>query len=162
MKSKLLSSFASGLIVATSVSGIAYFLDKTEVKTIRQEITPSEEEMKESLTSLGYLILTQEEWDVQIEATKKEVAESKPEVEKVESADETKEKAIYITMLTVTSGMTSIDVGKALEKANIINDAMDFFNEVEKRGLANDLRPGTYEVDSDMSVNEIMSTVFKQ
>ncbi len=65
-------------------------------------------------------------------------------------------------MLTVSKGMTSIDVGKALERANIIESGMDFFNEVEKRGLSKGLRPGTYEIKSEMTLDEIISIIFRK
>ena len=58
--------------------------------------------------------------------------------------------------------MTSIDVGKALVKAKIINSGIDFYKEVEKRRLeSNSLRPGVYEVDSDMTRDEIINIIYK-
>ena len=59
-------------------------------------------------------------------------------------------------MLTVPPGMTSIDVGKALERAHINDNALGFFKEVEKRGLSTDLLPGKYEIESGMTMEVII------
>ena len=155
MKPKIIISFATGLIVAAGVCGSVYFSEPSKGGRI-QEATKntSIEEMKEILTSAGYVIHTDEEW--------KNFAENEAEAPKEKPAKgEEKETVVYRTSLTVLEGMTSIDVGKALQQASLIDNAMEFFNDVEKRGLANDLRPGTYEIDSEMTMDEIMSTVFK-
>ena len=59
------------------------------------------------------------------------------EKQEAEKADDqpAKEKIVYKTVLTVSDGMTSIDVGNALEKANIIKDGLDFYKRVEKRWI---------------------------
>ena len=51
---------------------------------------------------------------------------------------------------------------EALVQAKIIDNAMTFFKEVEKRGLENDLRPGTFELDSNMSLDDAIKTIFKK
>lgn len=150
MKAKFLISFATGLLVATGISGAVYFLEPTEVSSKQTPEKLTSEEMKESLTSEGYIILTEDE----LLAIKNDTL--------VETPEETgKETIVYRTYLNVASGMTSIDVGKALEQAKIIDKAMTFFNEVEKRGLSNALRPGTYELDSQMTLDEVMKIIFK-
>ncbi|MDF0728534.1 hypothetical protein PY093_18020 [Cytobacillus sp. S13-E01] len=157
MKPKIIISFAAGLILAASVSGAVFYAEpnKGTRQTDATTEIPSEEEMKDLLASAGYVIHTEEEWKEQLATV--EAVETKEEAVK----DVKKETVIYRTMLTVSQGMTSIDVGRALQQANIIDNALDFFKEVEKRGLANDLRPGTYEIDSEMTLDKIMSTVFK-
>ena len=57
--------------------------------------------------------------------------------------------------------MTSVDVGKALVQAKIINSGIVFDKEVEKQGLSNSLRPGVYEIDSDMTRDEIINIIYK-
>ncbi|WP_456272606.1 hypothetical protein [Bacillus sp. AK031] len=158
-----LRSFAAGLLIAAILTGSVYFFGPSEadssekpaqsVKTVKL----TEEQMIEQLTSKGFVIHTEEEWNKQIAAAsekKDEKADEKPE----QTAEE---KIVYRTMLTVSSGMTSIDVGNALEKAHIIEDGLQFFKEVENRGLENDLRPGTFDVESGMTMDEIISTIFK-
>jgi hypothetical protein len=57
--------------------------------------------------------------------------------------------------------MTSIDVGRVLENAKIIPNAFNFSKDIEKKGLEKKLRPGTFVVDSGMSYDQIVATIFK-
>jgi len=183
MRAKLLmvNSFAAGILITAGICAAFYFFGDNSnttipIKTQTKTAQVSEEDMIAQLASNGFVVKTEEEWNSQLssvesdwskklEAKEKEYKEQLEAVEKAESEKKDKkdsdQKVVYRTILSVTSGMTSIDVGRALVKANIIDDAMDFFNEVEKRGLANDLRPGSFEVDSEMTMNEVISTIFK-
>ncbi|MFI8576475.1 hypothetical protein [Rossellomorea aquimaris] len=157
-----LRSFAAGLLIATTSIGAVYMFGPSEaestakVETVKTEKL-SEEEMVKQLTSNGFVIHTEAEWNKQLSAMT-EKQEEKAEDKKEEKTDD---KVVYKTILTVSTGMTSIDVGNALENANIIKSGLDFYKEVEKRGLENDLRPGTFEVESGMTTDEIISTIFK-
>jgi hypothetical protein len=168
MKAKTIRSFAAGLILASGVCGVVYFTSPGKVvSTQTTELDPpNEDEMREMLTSDGYVVMTEEEWVEElaaVEAAKNEEADQAKDKkeEKQEQSGEVKEVIIYRTVLNVASGMTSIDVGNALVKGKIIDNAKTFFDEVEKRGLANQLRPGTFELDSEMSMDEVMNTIFK-
>lgn len=154
MTAKTMRSFAGGLIVAASVCGAVYFSNPSEATTTtsQTEVKPSETEMKSLLASKGYVIKTEEEWNKQLAAVKDTTVQTK---------EATKEKTIYRTVLSVSSGMTSIDVGKALQRARVIKNGFQFSKEVEKRGVENNLRPGTYVVESGMTVEEIISSIFK-
>lgn len=155
MKAKSMRSFAVGLLVAASVCSLAYFMDPNEAASKQQKVVqPTIDEMKSKLTTEGYVIHTDEEWEEQLASAK--AATDNKETEDV------KEKVIYRTILNVTQGMTSIDVGEALERAQIIDKKMNFFNEVEKRGLSQKLRPGIYEVESGMTLDEVISTIYKK
>ncbi|WP_406687480.1 hypothetical protein [Rossellomorea vietnamensis] len=156
--SNSLRSFAGGIFIATSLIGAVYLFGPSEASSTGKEEPAevqklSEDEMVKKLTSKGYVIHTEDQWSKQLKAMN----------EKQEEASIKKDdgKVVYKTMLTVSTGMTSIDVGNALEQANIIKDGLDFYKEVEKRGLENELRPGTFEVESGMSTDEIISTIFK-
>ncbi|WP_057915161.1 endolytic transglycosylase MltG [Peribacillus muralis] len=156
MTSKSMRSFAGGLIVAASLCGAVYFFEPAEATVTSEQ--PSDDEMKESLTSKGYVIHSEKEWEDQI-------AEAQSVKEQMDAARETEkeptEKIVYRTVLTVSKGSTSIDVGKNLQKAKVIKNANAFSDEVEKKGKANGLRPGTYEVDSEMTTEKIISIIFK-
>lgn len=180
MIAKLTASFAAGLLFATSIVGAVYFFGPTETtssqsktaETEEEEATseqvdpketegstedqvkpPSEDEMKQILSSVGYVIHTEEEW--------KNVLAEAEESKKKEESSKGKEKVIYRTIITVVPGMTSIDVGRALVQANIIDNALKFSNRVEKKGVANRLKLGTYEIDSEMSMDDVISIIFK-
>lgn len=161
MTAKSIRSFSAGLIIATSLCGAAYFFGPSEKASTQSAEKLSEDEMKDLLTSKGYVIQTEEESQKQLasaNAAKEKAAKEKADEEKAE--DEKTQKVVYRTMLTVTSGMTSIDVGKALERAKIIDNAKVFTNEVEKRGVSTKLHLGTYEVESGMKMEEIITTLF--
>lgn len=156
MNVNTMRSFAFGLLLASGICGAVYYMgsDSNEVNSAKMQEISTEEEMKNELNSKGYHILTEDELQEQI-AKAKAGAEDKV-------TTEAPEKIVYRTMITITSGMTSIDVGKALESAKIIKSSKEFSNLVERRGLSQDLRPGTFEVQSDMTIEQIISTVFKK
>lgn len=167
MTASTMRSFAAGLLAAAALVAIVYFLSPAEAKTTEAKETEetkalTDDEMKAKLTEKDYVILKEDEWTKQLAEAKASAEPEKTEEPAKEEEKETAaEKVVYRTMLTVTSGMTSIDVGDALERANVIKNGNDFFNEVEKRGLSNELRPGTFEVESGMTMDELISVIFK-
>ena len=154
MTAKSMRSFAGGLIVAAGVCGAVYFFGPGETTSSQTADQPSVAEMKSLLTSEGYIIHTEEEWNEQVAAI------NEKEVTAKVGTEATKEKIIYRTIITVSKGMTSIDVGKALQKTKIIDKWFEFSKEVEKRKLESDLRPGTYKVESDMTMDEVIKAIF--
>ncbi len=169
MTPKSIRSFAGGLILAAGVCGAVYFFEQSEEPKSQAASVTTDDDMKDALLDNGYIVHSEEEWQAHLAEQTAALEELegllKDEEEKDEEAEEDSEKAeevvIYRTMLTVSSGMTSIDVGEALERANIIKNAIDFFDAVEERDLANKLKPGTYEVESKMSLEEVISAVFE-
>lgn len=167
MTAKTISSFAGGLLVAASILGAVYFFGPSQAQTAEKL---SASEMKSLLTSEGYVIHTKEEWNKQLAAVEtaekkvKEAEETKKankEADKNNQPQAADEKVVYRMMLSVSSGMTSIEVGQALEQAKIIASGRELSTAVESRGLANALRPGMYEIQSGMTMDEIISTIFK-
>ncbi|KHF40667.1 hypothetical protein [Halalkalibacter okhensis] len=167
MTANSLRSFAGGLLIAASVCGAVYFFGTSDAAQTQAEEKISIDEMQSSLAAQGYFVYTEEEWHEQLDHVRAEAydeAEANMAVEQGnEETAETNESVEYRTklILTVSSGMTSIDVGDALVRADIIESSMAFYNEVENRGLANALRPGTFEIDSEMSLDQVISTIFK-
>lgn len=157
-KANLMNSFAAGILLSTTICGIVYLSNDKETKQVKVE-APTKEEMKANLSKDGYVVLTEKEWNEQIASAKKEVEAN---MKKQTNGKKTvKEKIVYRTVIKVSKGMTSIDVGKTLAQAGIIKNAKTFYKEVEKRGLDTQLKPGRYKVDSTMSLNEIIETIFK-
>ena len=157
MTSNSIRSFAFGILIAAGVTGLVYFTapneangDKeTETKKVVEMASP--EEMKKSLEDQGYIIHTTEEWNNVVSNSLEKEAQQTPGEQKV----------IYRTMISVSSGMTSINVGDILEQTEIVDDSFAFSKEVENRGLSNGLKPGIYEVNSEMSLDEIIAAIFK-
>ena len=135
MKTQLMRSFAGGLLLSTSICGIVYLFGSNNVQSAKM---PLEDEMIRSLTADGYVVQTEEEWKTQMAANKtpKENLEKGTTV-----AEPPQEKVVYRTILSVSKGMTSIDIGKTLKSTHIIDQSVSFSKEVEKRGLSNKLRP---------------------
>lgn len=155
MTSKSMRSFAGGLIVAATLCGAVYFNSSAKANSSQTVKTLSNEEMKDKLSTEGYVIYTEKEWNQLTEQTEQEkVKDTQKEPPK------NQDNIVYRTVLNVSSGMTSIDVGRSLERAKIIDRAKTFSNEVEKRGLSNQLRPGIYEVESGMKMDEILAVIF--
>jgi cell division protein YceG involved in septum cleavage len=111
--------------------------------------------MKTLLTTKGYVIQTKAEYD-------KSLQDAKGAGQKEAAPDGNQpQKTATKVVVNVTEGMTSIDVGRMLVGANIVQDAFGFSKDIENRGLQNKLHPGTFVVDSDMPIDQVISTIFK-
>ena len=155
MKVNLLSSFAAGILIATTISGAVYFSDKGEATkaSVKQvKVVPSETEMKDKLAAAGYVVETKADYDKKMKA----VTAAAPKG----TAPANNKTVVTRVIVNVSDGMTSIDVGRVLENAKIIPNAFNFSKDIEKKGLQNKLRPGTFVVDSGMSYDQIVSTIF--
>lgn len=165
MRINLLSSFSAGILIATTICGAVYFADngdvpkvsaKTSEKTTTIEVQPSEKEMVDQLVAKGYVVLPQAEYD-------KNLAEAKASGTKGNSSEDNKSGTTKTqVVLNVANGMTSGDVGSMLKSAGMIEDAYAFSADIEKRGLQNSLRPGVFTVDSEMSLDQVISIIFKK
>lgn len=171
MTDKILRSFASGLLVAASVCALVYFVSPDKAISIKAEEKPTVEEMTKLLQADGYVVHTETEWNEltaaiepateEKEENTEEKKEAKEDTPTEKEAEQPKEE-VFRTVVTVSEGMTSFDVGKALVSANIIEDAWDFTFEVEDKGVAKYLKLGTYEIDSTMTTDEIISKIFNR
>ncbi|MCM2532734.1 endolytic transglycosylase MltG [Neobacillus pocheonensis] len=165
MRINLLSSFAAGILISTTICGAVYFSDKsgvskTSVKPSQNQTAlkvqqPSENEMKNQLVTKGYVVQTKAEYD-------KNMKDAKTTVQKQATPEGNQSnKNVTRVILNVSDGMTSIDVGHMLFKANLVPNAINFSKDIEKKGIENKLRPGVFEVDSTMSYDQVVSTIFK-
>ncbi|MFT4414258.1 hypothetical protein ACLM5H_10400 [Fredinandcohnia humi] len=161
MNAKMVTSFASGLLLATSVCAIVYFVGPQEKISTKAPEKLSLEELQSLLSAEGYVAHTHAEWQELVEA-KKTADDNKQATSEAESEKPATEEVVYQTVLTVSEGMTSIDVGKALVSANIIENALDFRSQVEKKGVEKYLKLGTYKITSNMTTDEIIATIFNK
>lgn len=164
MRINLLNSFASGMLLTTAVCSIVYFssngqVTKTPVKTPAApktvKVQPSDEEMKSKLTAAGYVVQTKSEYDNKLKAAAAQVQK------KADTATSQSKQTVNRVVINVTDGMTSINVGRMLEKAGIIKGAFNFSKDIEKRKLENKLKPGIYVVDSKMTYEQVIAAIFK-
>ncbi|WHX98393.1 aminodeoxychorismate lyase [Neobacillus sp. DY30] len=156
MRINLLSSFAAGILIATTICGVVYFTDdntnqKASAKS-SEGVKLTAAQMKEELESAGYVVQTTEELEKTLQAAKD--IETKPADKKE------KDQPITQVVVNVADGMTSIDVANVLLQAKLIPDAFKFTQDIEARGLQNALRPGSYTVNSGMSYDQIIATIF--
>lgn len=164
MRINLLSSFAAGILITTTICGTVYFTDNSDVSKASAKssenqpidnVQPSEIEMIDSLVSKGYVVQTKAEYD-------KNMKDAKASGQKPDSPEDSKTtKEVTRVVINVSDGMTSIDVGNMLETAKMIPNAFDFSNDIENKGLQNKLRPGVFVVDSEMTIDQVISTIFK-
>ncbi|WP_419887282.1 aminodeoxychorismate lyase [Neobacillus niacini] len=157
MRINLLSSFAAGILIATTICGIVYFTDDTTTEKASAKaskgVSLTAAQMKDELESAGYVVQTKEELEKTLEAAKG--IETKPADSKEQ------DKPVTQVVVNVADGMTSIDVANVLVQASLIPDAFKFTQDIEARGLQNALRPGSYTVNSGMSYDEIIGSIFK-
>jgi cell division protein YceG involved in septum cleavage len=167
MRFNLLSSFAAGIFIATGICGAVYFSDngnaaKATAKTneakakVNVKAQPSESEMKNKLTEAGYIVQTKAEYDKQLKKA------TKGTDQKTATPANDPNKAVTRVIINVADGMTSIDVGRMLEAAQMVPNAFNFSKDIESKGLQNSLRAGVYTVDSSMTYDQVVSTIFKK
>jgi hypothetical protein len=157
MRINLLSSFAAGILLSTSITAIAYFSDDSSSQKVSAKTSNkaqlTETEMKDMLVDKGYVVQTTDELEKTLQAAKG--------IETEPATSDKKEEAVTQVVVNVADGMTSIDVANVLVQAKLIPDAFAFTQDIEARGLQNALRPGSFTVNSGMSYDEIIGTIFK-
>lgn len=173
MTHKVMSSFASGILLASTVLGGVYFFSSEDAgaketpekeEAAAETAVLSEADMKSQLESSGYVVLTDDEFSKEIKtAEEKAKAAAAEEAKAAAEKDAAKDadKVVYKTVINVASGMTSGDVAEVLVAGKVIKDASSFVKAVESKGVENKLRLGVFEIDSNMSVDKIISTIFK-
>lgn len=161
MRINLMSSFAAGILITTTICGAVYFTGgsddqkasaKSSETKVAEKVQLSEGEMKEKLEAAGLVVLTKADYD-------KALKEAKGSNQNETPAEES--KTVTKVIVNVADGMTSIDVGNVLVGAGLIPNAFEFSKNVESKGVENKLRPGVYVVDSQMSVDDVIATIFK-
>ncbi len=65
----------------------------------------------------------------------------------------------FTTSITITEDMSVRDVGELLESEGIIKNKWLFWLEEKVSDYAGMIRPGTYEVSSEMTANEIIAVI---
>lgn len=144
MSSKLLRSFASGLFIATATIGGIYLFGPDEMMQENKEVivTPSIEEMKEALVENDFVVLTKEEFN---------------DLKEAKETPSVQEKVTYHMVFEIRPGMASQHVAQALKKGKIIEDEQLFLNRLKEKKLEKSLRTGVYDINSEQSIDEIIS-----
>jgi UPF0755 protein len=63
--------------------------------------------------------------------------------------------------ITVDSGQTSVEIGRALRDAGVVDSVNRFRDVAEERGLDSLLKPGTYRLTTGMSIDAVLDILAK-
>lgn len=149
MTKKGLRGISIGLFIATLILAYIYFFQSIEAETMEREeevpqLSLSSEEMMLHLEQQGFIVLEEEEYNLLLK-TKVDSDEHEVELEEVP----------HYAIVTVESGMTSTDVAKKLEEAQIIESHEDFIAYLIEHQLAYIINVGEYHLTSDMTFEQL-------
>jgi vacuolar-type H+-ATPase subunit I/STV1 len=145
-------SFAAGLLLSAIL--LIIFSYGTEDKA----------DSRETLEEQGYVVLTEEEARNQLEKIgnlEEQIDTLTEDSVSVEQETEVEEDARNEITLTVSSGMTPIEIGDELESKRIIKNASDFNSYLVKSGRADKIQIGDYQLHSEMTLEEISTLLTK-
>lgn len=151
---QIIRAFAAGLLLASVIIGIIYFLE-TDAKEETKRETISIEEMKQTLESEGYTVSIEESK----EETDKKNADTNEKHQEDKSTENEDSKEIRIYTLTIESGMTISEVSDALAEAKIIKDATSFVSYLQDNGYGTAIQIGKYELTDRMTLEQIARTI---
>ncbi|WP_243386321.1 endolytic transglycosylase MltG [Bacillus kexueae] len=171
MNKRILQAFAAGMITATSILALTFYLggyhtanDNTQeiasvteadiVKFLDQNeqvaISKSEYEQLTSIQNSNESGQTEQKNDDQ---NKEEPQEQKEEL-KEEEAQEVKTVSI-----TIKEGMATSDVAKLFESAGVVDSASEFSKYLIEHEYHTRVQIGTFEVKTDMSFYQLAEAI---
>lgn len=183
MANNSLRSFASGMIIATSIFTAVYYFQpsKEEKQKIVEPHTITDEEVQQYLKDKGYISIPKQTYDQLVEKAESskhvnkenngnQVPEpqqqqqqapqsTKPNQTEPEKNDQPQQK---IYTLTVKSGMDSMQIAKILENNGIVDSGDSFEQFLTKRDWTRSIQVGTYKLNSSMSFEEIGKIITKK
>ncbi|WP_208560129.1 hypothetical protein [Marinilactibacillus kalidii] len=164
-----LGFFLSGLILVLSIlivptNSEADAQNQEEVKTLKSEVSYLQNqiaEMEVAQADTQEAAAPDEKSEEEPEATNEdaedeneEESEENPE-EDAEQPSDDEEEPVISTTVTIGDGQPSSVATTQLMEQNIIEDRFDFDKFLEDKDYAPLVRPGTYEINSNMNYEEI-------
>ena len=119
-----------------------------------------EEIVQDSTDSTDSLDSTEETSTVDEEEETEQPEETKEE-DLSEETNETEQEPSVVTIV-IKEGQPSSILAKQLESEGLIENALDFDTYLEKQNAATKIRPGSYEIDSDMNFDQIINVLLKR
>jgi hypothetical protein len=141
MNKGIIRAFALGMLLATSVLGTAYYNASPHL---------TKKELEAHAQKQQLVLLSKTEYESLRAAATRKAQPSAPKAPKTEPP-----KTVHVYRLVIRQGDVPAKFAKELEQANIIADAKKLTGYLEARGLTRSIRPGAYDVRSDMSYEEI-------
>ncbi|MGG3450992.1 endolytic transglycosylase MltG [Domibacillus aminovorans] len=154
MTKQSVRSFGFGLLAAAA----AFFLFDY---TLRDQLL-SNEEMIQLLEENNYTVLTTNELNEQLAKTAsiETISPAEAEKEQIMGNESAVSESKEITV-TIKAGMSSDDIIDALKKARVIDDEESFNTYLKENEYSSKLQIGTFTFSTDMSNEEIASTLIK-
>lgn len=144
---KEIRAFALGMLLSTSILGVVYYqADKQQPLTKAQVDAYLQKHHKIALSNAQYAAL-QEKANKANKQTKPVAPNTTP---------------VHIYHLVIETGDVPAKFAKELETAKVIADATALTSYLETHQLTRAIRPGTYEIRSDMSYEQIAAMITKR
>ncbi|MGM8214116.1 hypothetical protein ACLIA0_00925 [Bacillaceae bacterium W0354] len=182
----ILQSFALGLLIATLILTIVYFSEEDNSNG-NQNYSMNEEDARSLLEQNGYTLVLSSDYDQIVNENKSlkdeiislekrfnelettiEVTEENDnnreedtERDEIEEQETNNDEGNREIILTISRGMTSIDISNVLFENNIIDDADRFNQFLEQNGYSRKIQLGEYEVSDKMSDEQIANIITK-
>jgi hypothetical protein len=154
-----LRSFSAGVIMTTSILGVIYYNDD------KSNLTFDTKQLENVLHEQGQVAINQAEYDqlLQIRDSYNEYKENQQKENKEETNKEViiEEKIITKYILEIKQGMNSMQISRQLENVGIINSANDLHSEITAKNLSSSVQIGTFQLTSDMTIDEIIKKITK-
>lgn len=145
-------TFALGLLTATTVLGVTYFMEAPSPETSKPLTI---EEMMAEVERRGYEVLSNQEFAaLQSEPTPRDAPET---TEKDQDNPETEK--VYVYSLDIVQGTTSDDISRKLAEAGIIEQASDLEQYMSVNDYSRFIQVGQATINSDMSLNQIAKAI---
>lgn len=152
MNKRSVRSFSIGILFAALLLFISGFGKETDL---------SLKKAKEVLKDEGYVVVTNEDYAKLSAPQTKEVPE-KTEEQKVETkAPEKEEVKVVYFVLEITSGMSTGEISSKLKQANVLDNEKEFEQFLIENGYHTKVQVGTFELNSEMSHEEIAKIITK-
>ncbi|MEH2999887.1 MULTISPECIES: endolytic transglycosylase MltG [Bacillus] len=163
MTKKSIQTFAAGMILATGVLAIVFFLtgkdeaaaDTTTKETLAQKVTDTD--VKNYLDSKKEVTVSRETYQQLLDYKEKALKANEDGDSK---SDKQKPKGKSIKFV-IKNGMSTSDVSDILEKDGIINSSKDFNDYVIDAGYHKEIRAGKFNLKTGMTFKQIVKALTK-
>lgn len=170
MHKRNIRSFSFGILFSVIIVAIYTFMFDEESEAPAY----TEDGAKTYLKEAGYTVMTDEEYNSQLDAALTEdknqqnapdsieETENEPDAtEDGQDAQDAPEAPSVPFELEINNGMTPSQISSLLQQAGLIENADEFTQYVEENGYSTKIQLGTFEVTKGMSFEEIAKIITK-
>jgi hypothetical protein len=150
-------AFSLGLLSATILLSITYYLDKEQQSVVKTE--PTTEQMVSALEEQGYYVsedTPKVERSEQPEQKNEASPKSNPEEDSAIQEDET-----VVYNLSIKTGMTDRTVAESLSKTGIIDNKQAFLTFLRENNYATRIQIGDFVLNNKMTYEEVAKIITK-